>query len=227
MKRALVLILTIFAIIGFYLPAMAIGIGGSFTAGVAKVYWTDLATEGSGSATLYGGSIIFDTAVAKNSLFNYRANFAIQAINADTEADSGEEGKKLKFETEGIRYALFNSFGFGVVRTESVRFWLGPQIGIHYVDADTTKTEDRLVTLYPVGPTYLPIYTDYKQKKEDNGVGASFGLVLGVNINIGPAFTLGLDGGCRGFITGSAEVANAGPEGFVNVSLIFRISDTY
>ncbi len=227
MKRALVLVLAVFATIIFSVPVMAIGLGGSFTAGVAKAYWTDLETEGSGTAAFYGGSFIFDTAVAKNSLFNYRANFAIQAIDADTESDSVEEGEKLKYKTEGMRYALFNSFGFGVVRTSSVRFWLGPQFGLHYQDADTTETASRLWNVTYVGTTPVPLYRDVKTKTDDNGVGFSLGLVLGLNINIGPVFTLGLDGGCRGFFTATSEVANAGPEGFVNVSLIFRISDTY
>lgn len=78
-----------------------------------------------------------------------------------------------------------------------------------------------------VGFTPVILYREVKTKSSDNGAGFSFGLVLGLNINIGPVFTLGLDGGCRGFFTATTEVANAGPEGFVNVSAIFRINDTY
>lgn len=223
MKRAMVLILAVFAITCFSAPVMAIGVGGSFSAGVARVYWINSSATGKGSGYAYGGSILFDTAVAQNSLFNYRANFAIQAIDGDTKND---DNGNIKNETEGMRYSLWNSFGFGVVRTESIRFWLGPQFGIHYVDADTTRTEpDFMPMLY--GASYILMPTESKTKKSDNGGGASLGLVLGLNINMGSVFTLGLDGGVRAFVTSNEVVANAGPEGFINVSFIFRINDNF
>ncbi len=223
MKRALVLILAVFAFIGFSVPVMAIGVGGSFSAGVAKVYWINSSSNGEGSGSAYGGSFIFDTAVAQNTLFNYRANLAIQAVQGDT---NDNENSDIKNETEGMRYSLWNSFGFGVVRTKSVRFWLGPTLGIHYVDADTTTSRpDFMPFLY--GASYILLPTESKVKKSDNGFGASLGFVLGLNINMGSVFTLGLDGGVRAFVTSNEVVANAGPEGFVNISFIFRINDTY
>ncbi len=223
MKRALVFILALFVIVGFSVPVMAIGVGGSLSAGVAKVYWINSSSTGKGSGYAYGGSLIFDTAVAQNSLFNYRANFAIQAFQGDTKDDNNGD---IKNDTEGMRYSLWNSFGFGIVRTESIRFWLGPQFGIHYVDADTTRTEpDWMPVLVGANISWLP--TESKTKKSDNGGGASLGFVVGLNINMGPVFTLGLDGGVRAFLTSNEVVANAGPEGFVNVSFIFRIGDKY
>ncbi len=220
MRRVLLLALIALAVVGFSLPAMAIGVGGSFTAGVAKVYWVSGGGSGEGDGSVYGGSLVFDTALAQNSLFNYRANFAIQALESDT------EGGDTKYKTEGMRFALYNSFGFGVVRTESIRLWMGPQFGVHYIDADTTKTQPDF-TLVRVGASYVSVPTESKRKSEDNGGGVSLGFVLGVNFNIGPALTLGLDGGCRAFVTGNDVGANAGPEGFMNVSVIFRINDSY
>jgi len=220
MKRLLHLALIVIAIVAFSVPAMAIGIGGSFTAGAAKVYWVSGAGTGEGNGSAYGGSLVFDTAVAHDSLFNYRANFAIQALESDTE--SGD----IKYKTEGMRFALYNSFGFGVVRTKSIRLWLGPQFGVHYIDADTTKTMPDF-TIVRIGASYVTMPTESKKKSEDNGGGISLGFVLGVNFNIGPTLTLGLDGGGRAFVTGNNTGANAGPEGFVNVSVIFRIDDSY
>lgn len=220
MKRFFKLASIIVAIVTFSVPALAIGIGGSFTAGIAKVYWVNGGGSGEGDGSAYGGSLVFDTAVAQDSLFNYRANFAIQALESDT------KGGDIKYKTEGMRFALYNSFGFGVVRTESIRLWLGPQFGVHYIDADTTRTEPDF-SLLRVGASYVSVPTESKKKSGDNGGGISLGFVIGVNFNIGSSLTLGLDGGCRGFVTGNDVGANAGPEGFMNVSLVFRINDSY
>lgn len=213
MRRILLIAFALFAIVGFSIPAMAIGIGGAFSAGVTKVYCFD-ASEGDGDGLSYGGSLVFDTAVANNSLFNYRLNLAILAVDQETSEGSRD------YKTEGVRYALYNSFGFGVVRTETVRFWLGPQFGLYYADVDTTETK-QVISYYGLMPS------ETKKKYDDGGIGSSMGLVLGLNLNMGPVVTLGFDGGVRAFVTSTKLDGNYGPEGFINVSLIFRINDNY
>ncbi len=213
MRRFALIAIILLAVAGFSTQAMAIGIGGAFSAGASKVYSFD-ASEGDGDGYTYGGSLVLDTAVAQNSLFNYRLNFSILALTQDT-----SEGSR-KYKTEGVRYALYHDFGFGFARTETVRFWLGPQFGLYYSDVDTTETKQ--------SGSYFELMTGESRKKySSNGVGSSLGFVLGLNLNIGSALTLGLDGGLRGFISSANLEGNYGYEGFANVSLIFRINDSY
>lgn len=67
------------------------------------------------SSFSYG--LLLDTALARDTLFNFRyqVGFGTTMQNED----------------------IFGSFGFGIVRTEHLRFWLGPQIGMSFKQRDT------------------------------------------------------------------------------------------
>lgn len=94
---------------------------------------------------------------------------------------------------------------------------------------DAEKTEkDSGVLSFLNGPSgFLPVRITTSKKNEDNGSGISIGLVLGFNFNLGSAISLGLDGGARACATYSNREGIYGPEGFVNVSVIYRINDSY
>ncbi len=64
---------------------------------------------------------VLDTNVAKNALFNYRLNVALDTI------DFGHG-----FEADG--YVMDHTFGFGVLRNKYVRLWIGPQINLAYYE---------------------------------------------------------------------------------------------
>jgi hypothetical protein len=61
--------------------------------------------------------LLLDTALARDSLFNFRyqVGFGTTMQNED----------------------MFGSFGFGLVRTPYLRFWLGPQLGMSFKQRDT------------------------------------------------------------------------------------------
>ena len=64
---------------------------------------------------------VLDTNVAKNALFNYRLNVALDTI------DFGHG-----LELDGC--VMDHTFGFGVLRNKYVRLWIGPQINLAYYE---------------------------------------------------------------------------------------------
>ncbi len=103
--------------------AAGFGIYGSAGSGTGD--WT----RNEGSLTEYdfkanaghqGVGFMFDTAVARDSFFNYQLNlgydkFTNKAIITGNKLDLG-----------GL--LISNSFGFGIVRTGNLRVWMGPEI---------------------------------------------------------------------------------------------------
>ncbi|HOW81981.1 MAG TPA: hypothetical protein PK573_05430 [Spirochaetota bacterium] len=157
-----------------------------------------------------GAGLVVDTAVAKNKIFNYRMNLGIGKLWQEPISGS------YNIDIEGIRAELISSFGFGIVKISFMRMWLGPQLGLRvsYIEADDFNTNFTSVFISP-------------------------GAVLGFNFNIGSLFTIALDGGFRynaglNFVTSqdsslldyNSEYTH-GPEGFVNVSVLFRFGDNY
>lgn len=217
MKRTVFLSLCLVAVLGFGLSdAMAVGLGvyGGLSSGNSD--WTTDDNYGSYDFKMDSGhteaGLVLDTAVAKDRLFNYRLNLGY--LKSTYKDDSGD-----KLELDG--FAMTHSFGFGVLRTENVRLWLGPQLRFSYVTGSPKGGSD-----------------NYSQ------FGVGIAPVLGININLGPVVTLAVDGGYRfssyfgtydytnysysGYSysdTGSYTVSEQTP--FVNVSLIFRMGDKY
>jgi hypothetical protein len=189
----------------------AIGLGGYFTAGSGSGEWdaededdveSDFETDDTGS----GFGFVLDTAVAKNRVFNYRLNLGFE--RKDYEFESGDT-------LEIDNFVVVNDFGFGVVRTPQIRFWLGPELkitsGSGYVDDD----EDFEVDLVSVG----------------------IGPVLGLNVHVGKLVTLGFKTGLLfESIVGQGEhdtlddtVDFTGDDTYFYFSfaVIFRINDAY
>ncbi|HAK60852.1 MAG TPA: hypothetical protein DCO77_10790 [Nitrospiraceae bacterium] len=75
-----------------------------------------------------GFGFVLDTAVAKNSLFNYQLNFVFDSW----ESSDGPGGQPTTVDID--MFTFNNSFGFGIVRTEGFRFWFGPEIRIGWGD---------------------------------------------------------------------------------------------
>jgi len=73
-----------------------------------------------------GWGFVYDTAVAKKNVFNYRLNFGYERLRVDSafgkESFSG--------------YVLDSDFGLGIVRNDSVRLWLGPEVRIAKLDTE-------------------------------------------------------------------------------------------
>lgn len=218
MKKFLVLsAVSLMLIISLNAPAGATGIGvyGGFSYNEGKFQeYEGLDDVGSAyRAKFYwaGAGLVVDTAVAKNKIFNYRMNLGIGKLWQEPISGS------YNIDIEGIRGELISSFGFGIVKMSFMRMWLGPQLGLRvsYIEADEFDMNFTSIFISP-------------------------GAVLGFNFNIGSLFTIALDGGFRynaglNFATlqDSSDLLNYnseythGPEGFVNVSVLFRFGDNY
>ena len=197
--------------------AMAVGIGlygGLSKASNARVRDAELATPEE-SHMLAGLGFVLDTAVAKNQLFNYRLNIGFEKWNWGVDTLQGITT------AEPLRLGIYNTFGFGIIRTKLIRFWLGPQLGLTIFTEPTTDTGT---------------FMDFFQLADNNGAfGSTLGLATGVNINIGDKFTVSIDGGARrySYTYLSANPVQGGSkkrrthEYYGNVSVMFRINDVY
>ena len=108
-----------------------------------------------------GFGLAFDSNIAKDKLFNYRLGLEYMKVGVDNV-------NGWPSDQEYSRFNMVHTFGFGVLRKEMVRLWVGPRINI----AMNTLSD---------GP-----YTD---------VAFEFGIApaVGVNLNLGRLVSLGFD----------------------------------
>ena len=213
MRKCFICFVFLNIISSFFLisQASAIGLGGYVTGGYAGNNWThedeeyNLEESDNSEMLKYGVGFILDTAVAKDSLFNYRLNVGY----CRTEMASD----KLP-DVKGNDFHLYNTFGFGLLRTEGFRFWVGPQFGFGLM---------------------LGKHEPLSTNKQCNALYGSLGAVAGINIHTGDLLSIGIDGGYRyNLNTGYSDVAYAGSnftgsghEAFACISFIFRINDNF
>ena len=175
-----------------------------------------------------GGGIIIDTNCSRDELFNYRL-----MIGFDKLFTQRYYIKKM------TRMNVSNTFGFGVVRTDLIRFWLGPQLSFHYLHG---------VNNYPMRALLKSNYTGNKLEYSAAGIG--LGLSLGLNINLENNITLSFEGGMRGNIyygnmiqdnnlmysqmiyryvpdTESAWCISSSYEGYGYLSVMYRVKDSF
>lgn len=152
---------------------------------------------------MQGIDLVFDTAVAKDQLFNYRANFecytTTRRLNTLYENSSRD--------TNTIVFS--NTFGFGFMRSHFLRLWAGPQISLAY---EFINKNNRI---------YDPVlYT-------------KFGAVVGANIHTIENMTISVEFGFRsGFgidLTRSPDstITRAKLEPIAALKLIFRAWDFF
>ena len=164
-----------------------------------------------------GGGFVLDTCLANDRLFNYRLNIGFNKVNIDNDKNTFTSVYGVK-DVKGNDYHLYNSFGFGIFRSDYLRFWAGLQIGLGYFKGEydvssTTGDGDN---------TFWTIFF-------------SGGLVAGLNIHAGDIVTFAFDGGYRikkhlgTADTGTSSLGVTGnvKELFANVSFILRINDFF
>lgn len=157
-----------------------------------------------------GFGFMLDTALAYNTLFNYRLQIGYSAIKIDNDSNA--------YDISGKEFHAYSSFGFGILRSDIARFWFGPQLGIGFINGEY----DLPYSLENQGNYFWTLYF-------------SAGIVAGVNLNVGRFITFAIDFGYRaaaGF--GTAEMASTdigvqvtGSEGFVNLCAVLRLNDNY
>ncbi len=161
-----------------------------------------------------GGGFVIDTNCSGTHWFNYRFKVGYDYLFA----------KKSQPFTS-MRVNFDNIFGFAFVRTQSVRIFIGPLLGIGYVWGNKTSERTFLGNEYP-DPAYnyfvdgytteasmrtIPglVYNPKSGTMVDrvssvNLIRLSAGAALGINFNLSDKFTVSVDGGAKyTYVTGS------------------------
>ena len=91
-----------------------------------------------GDASHFGINFVFDSNVAKRSVFNYRLNAGVEFFEHeyDVDYDYGYWYTGTEY-NEGIRIMTDHTFGFGIVKSRVVRLWLGPNLSLIHISEPT------------------------------------------------------------------------------------------
>jgi hypothetical protein len=183
--------------------AAGFGIYGSL-GGDGSATWTNDDLYGTSSSEVetahQGAGFVLDTAVARDSFFNYQLNLGYD------EFTNKFPGSSSDLKLGGLM--ISNSFGFGIVRTEGFRLWMGPEIRL----------------AWPKGSQSGVDYDFF---------GGGVGPVLGMNFNLPGTVTFAVKAGYL-FMNyeGEAENSSTGYSSwdldikerliYVNIGILFR-----
>ncbi|MCU0846541.1 MAG: hypothetical protein MUD12_01480 [Spirochaetes bacterium] len=201
--KKVIFIMLFFVLTVFELSSFAIGFGGYVNGGLGQTMW---GTSRTSSEKHIGFGGIFDTNVGSDSLFNYRFSFSadkyVSKIN--------RSGKRVNFPFEPpviiventlnsgrlkfYRYGIENIFGFGLIRTDKIRFWVGPGLGINYSEIERTR-----IFSYQTMPSALYTYTwqAIPVHKRFKSITVNFELAIGLNVNLTEMLSIFLQTGAR------------------------------
>jgi hypothetical protein len=187
--------------------AAGFGIYGSLGGDGSATWTTDdylsTSTSSKDKTAHQGAGFVLDTAVAKDSFFNYQLNlgydgFTNKLAGSSTDLDLG-----------GLM--ISNAFGFGIVRTEGFRLWMGPEIRFAWPSGSLSGV-------------------DY------DFFGAGVGPVVGMNFNLPGTVTFMVKAGYQ-FMTYSGDSSASAYSYdlelkekliYVNVGILFRsFGDTF
>jgi hypothetical protein len=232
MKRILVTIGLLCVLVFTVRSARAAAIGVYGTGGVEMTNWKyQEKITGTSTDYGYGGGIIIDSNAAQDRVFGYRFTLGYEQYFFHSSYGSS----MIYINDEPIhRFSMSHTFEFGIVRTPSLRFWIGPQIGFHYFNANYTKQDKSslLMTLtaaqfgFFIPPETLEFDIDY--------LGLDLMLATGINYNIGKTVTLFLELGF-GYVgkynlngpygTGNTAGNSIGMQ--AKAGIMFRVNDTF
>lgn len=160
--------------------AIGIGVYGQYKNASTEMYvdyldpdniFTEWEERPDGKRSLGGFGLLLDTSVFSDSIFNYRLQIGMGFGTLSIDGVNYNDDITL------TEYHMYHSFGFGIVRNDSVRLWLGPQIGLGLASGTYS---------YPGSAD-----TEYKEYF------ASIGAILGINVHLSERFSLGLSAGAR------------------------------
>lgn len=130
MKKLNVLVAVAFLLICSAPDAMATGFGfyGTLGKGTLRLedgWWSSDSSSNSKEDTeIIGTGMVFDTTVARNSVFNYRLNLGYEKLKIDFDQTS---------ETDRLENVVIDQdFGFAVYKSDSARIWFGPEQRIFF-----------------------------------------------------------------------------------------------
>ncbi|MGB6019003.1 MAG: hypothetical protein WBF77_05350 [Sulfurimonadaceae bacterium] len=114
-----------------------------------------------------GFGIAFDSNIGQDKLYNYRLGLEYSSAELDT-----VDGQTLPGTLTKDKFNIVNTFGFGVLRTKTVRLWVGPRINIQFENG-----------VYDDGVVYV----------EQDSFGIGLAAAAGVNVNLGRLVSLSAD----------------------------------
>ncbi len=171
MKRltAIVVLSIVFSVCVAVPSSMALGLGFYYTSAWGEAAYdaedeNDNTWDFDVDIERRGYGFVLDTAVAKDNLINLRLN-----VGPYYWEEADQTGAVI--ELDGLQAAF--DLGFGLVRTESVRFWLGAELAAAYGDGSAEGDDDFEVNLINVG----------------------IGPVVGLNLHFGDRFSVGVKAG--------------------------------
>jgi hypothetical protein len=152
---------------------------------------------------LAGMDLTLDTALTEDRLFNYRLGIDCDTLYSDSHNMFFNSAYYIN------RFTCTNTFGFGLIRSNLVRLWIGPQVSSSY----EFRYHDKYVS--------------------DAALYNKFGAVAGINIHANRSITLSLETGIRSPIniafTGSGlnAFANNKIEPILGFKIMFRSFDSF
>ena len=168
--------------------------------------WEDDLDGHNGDRDSSSFGLVLDTAIAKDSLFNYRLTIA-------TEDNEPSDGSGLNL--EGI--AFTHDFGFAVYRNQYVRLWLGPELKFGFYDTVLNDGTGRDADGGAIGWGFGPVF----------GVNVHVPKVVTFSASLGYHFVgfyadeydIYQNGSYQGFRDIDADYTGAT---YLNLSLLFR-----
>jgi hypothetical protein len=116
-----------------------------------------------------GIGFVFDTNIGKDKLFNYRLGLEYVRTELDNiDGNSLPAGSTFDKST----FNIVNTFGFGLLRTQTVRLWVGPRVNVQFENAD---------------------FEVFSISGSQSSIGVGLGLAAGVNVNLGKVVSLAAD----------------------------------
>lgn len=186
--------------------AQAAGFG-VYGTGSVGVNFVDNSQEDPTRVYSVGAGIVFDSALAKDKLFNYRLNLGYSREFYGSTSPMGH------IDTHTVTWS--NTFGFGFYRRPAVRLWAGPSLSFVYQRYTLSNTSP-----FASGSELANILR------------LNIGAVVGVNANPGKLITIGWELGFQGGVgfaidSGSSSNSINNIEVFTRLSVMFRVGDTF
>ena len=148
--------------------AMAIGKGFYVHLGSGSADWTTevddtgFEFDTTSDTSHFGVGFVLDTATDTDRLFNYRFQVGYEKYTDE------QNNRSVKYEFDSL--VIDQDFGFGIVRNDTLRFWLGPEL--------------RFAIAAESGDNY------------DNAlIGIGLAPAIGINFHTGDSVSLGIKGG--------------------------------
>lgn len=169
------------------MPVFAVGLGVYGTGGTSSTRWNASNKEEKRTTDYsYGCGFILDTHPARNELFGYRlkAGYEQYASIGYGNVSTGASISKIN---------MLVTLGFGVIRNEKMRFWIGPRIGLGYLFGEKNFWNYSGYLDLSAFP-FVKIFP-YKDKIKYEYLSGSIGLELGANFHIGDYVSIFIDCG--------------------------------